>query len=191
MQQARTHRVGVSFDVQCLAADTEITFLQSSGALRKIRIAELHDLWTYGERAHRPRRLRGRQGEEPGSYRRDCRKRLQKLKLRVLNEDTGVFETSHIRDVICSGLQPAYRLTMEDGRTLDCTANHRLFTPEGWQTMGETVGLRTRRDGSVRSFRRTAMVMANGMVAAGSGAYRDRHWLREQIDSGASVGEMA
>ncbi|MFN6353836.1 MAG: FAD-dependent thymidylate synthase [Cyanobacteriota bacterium] len=191
MQQARTHRVGVSFDVQCLAADTEITFLQSSGALRRIRIAELHDLWTHGERAHRARRLRGRQGEEPGSYSRDCRRRLQKMKLRVLNEDTGVFETSHIRDVICSGLQPVYRLTMEDGRSLDCTANHRLFTPDGWQTMGEAVGLRTRRDGSVRSFRRTARVMANGMVAAGSGAYRDRHWLREQIECGASVGEMA
>ena len=191
MQQARTHRVGVSFDVQCLAADTEITFLQSSGALRRIRIAELHDLWTNGERAHRPRHLRGRQGEEPGSYRRDCRKRLQQMKLRVLNEDTGVFETSHVREVICSGLQPVYRLTMEDGRTLDCTANHRLLTPEGWQTMGEAVGLRTRRDGSVRSFRRTARVMANGMVAAGSGVYRDRHWLSEQINGGASVGEMA
>jgi thymidylate synthase (FAD) len=191
MQQARTHRVGVSFDVQCLAADTEITFLHRSGALRRIRIAELHDLWTHGERAHRARGLRGRQGEETGTYRRDCRRRLQKMKLRVLNEDTGVFETSHIRDVICSGLQPVYRLTMEDGRSLDCTANHRLFTPEGWQTMGEAVGLRTRLDGSVRSFRRTARVMANGQVAAGSGAYRDQHWLREQIESGASVGEMA
>nr|WP_198920758.1 FAD-dependent thymidylate synthase [Anaplasma marginale] len=27
MQQIRTHRVGVSFDVQCLVADTEITLL--------------------------------------------------------------------------------------------------------------------------------------------------------------------
>jgi thymidylate synthase (FAD) len=191
MQQARTHRVGVSFDVQCLAADTEITFLHSSGALRRIRIAELHDLWTNGERAHRARHQRGRQGEEPGSYRRDCRRRLQKMKLRVLNEDTGVFETSHIREVICSGLQPVYRLTMEDGRSLDCTSNHRLFTPDGWQTMGEAVGLRTRGDGSVRGFSRTARVMANGKVAAGSGAYRDQHWMREQIESGASVGEMA
>jgi thymidylate synthase (FAD) len=33
--------------------------------------------------------------------------------------------------------------------------------------------------------------MANGVVAAGSGSYRDRTWLLEQIDSGASVEEMA
>ena len=191
MQQARTHRVGVSFDVQCLAGDTEITFLHAGGSLRKIKIAELHDLWTNGERAIRHRQIRGRQGETPGTYRRDCRKRLQKMRLRVLNENTNVFETSHLTDVICSGLQPVYRLTMEDGRTLDCTANHRLLTPDGWQTMGDALSLRVRRDGTVRSFRRTAQVLANGNVAVGNGAYRDRGWLQQQVETGATPGEMA
>lgn len=191
MQQARTHRVGVSFDVQCLAGDTEITFLQAGGSLRKIRIAELYDLWTNGEQATRIRHIRGRQGETPGTYRRDCRKRLQKMRLRVLNEDTNVFETSHLTDVICSGLQPVYRLTMEDGRTLDCTANHRLLTPDGWQTMGDALSLRVRRDGTVRSFRRTTQVLANGNVAVGNGAYRDKGWLQQQVESGATPDEMA
>ena len=191
MQQARTHRVGVSFDVQCLAGDTEITFLQAGGSLRKIRIAELHDLWTNGERASRHRQILGRQGEAPGTYRRDCRKRLQKMRLRVLNEDTNVFETSHLKEVTCSGLQPVYRLTMEDGRTLDCTTNHRLLTPDGWQTMGEALSLKVCRDGTVRSFRRTAQVLANGNVAVGTGAYRDRGWLQNQIEAGTTPGEMA
>jgi thymidylate synthase (FAD) len=191
MQQARTHRVGVSFDVQCLAGDTEITFLQAGGGLRKIRIAELHDLWTNGERATRHRPIQGRQGQVPGTYRRDCRKRLQKMRLRVLNEDTKIFETSHLKEVTCSGLQPVYRLTMEDGRTLDCTANHRLLTPDGWQTMGEALSLVVRKDGNVSSFRRTAQLLANGKVAAGSGAYRDRSWLQKQVKAGATPGEMA
>ncbi|MBD2550756.1 FAD-dependent thymidylate synthase [Microcystis elabens FACHB-917] len=191
MQQARTHRVGVSFDVQCLAGDTEVTFVQAGGGLRKIRIAELHDLWTNGERTRRHRQIRGRQGEGPGTYRRDCRRRLQGMRLRVLNEDTNVFETSHLKDVICSGLQPVYRLTMEDGRTLDCTANHRLLTPDGWQTMGEALSLKVGRDGTVRSFRRTAQVLANGNVAVGSGAYRDRDWLQQQVETGATPDEMA
>jgi thymidylate synthase (FAD) len=191
MQQARTHRVGVSFDVQCLAANTEITFLNAGGGLKKIRIDALHDLWTHGERAIRPRQIRGRHGEAPGTYRRDCRQRLQKMRLRVLNEATQVFETSQITDVICSGLQPVYRLTMEDGRSLDCTANHRLLTPQGWQTMGEALSLQVGRDGGVQSFRRTAQVLANGNVAVGSGAYRDRGWLRQQVEAGATPGEMA
>jgi len=191
MQQARTHRVGVSFDVQCLAGDTEITFLHAGGGLRKFKIAELHDLWTNGELATRHRSIRGRQGEAPGTYRRDCRKRLQKMKLRVLNEDTKVFETSHLKEVTCSGLQPVYRLTMEDGRRLDCTANHRLLTPDGWQTMGEALSLRVRKDGAVSGFRRTAQVLANGNVAVGSGAYRERSWLQKQVEAGATPGEMA
>jgi thymidylate synthase (FAD) len=182
MQQARTHRVGVSFDVQCLAANTEITFLNAGGGLKKIRIDALHDLWTHGERATRQRQIRGRHGEAPGTYRRDCRQRLQKMKLRVLNETTNIFETSQLTDVICSGLQPVYRLTMEDGRSLDCTANHRLLTPQGWQTMGEALSLQVGRDGGVQSFRRTAQVLANGNVAVGSGAYRDSGWLRQRSD---------
>ncbi|MCP9800443.1 FAD-dependent thymidylate synthase [Synechococcus sp. RedBA-s] len=191
MQQARTHRVGVSFDVQCLAGSTQVTFVQASGALRKLAIAELHDLWANGEKAVRHRAVRGRQGEPPGEYRRDCRERLKRMRLRVLNEDTGLFQTSHIKDVMCSGEQPVYRVTMEDGRTLDCTTNHRVLTPDGWQTMGEAVGLVTRNDGHVRSFRRTAQVLANGLVAAGTGDYRDKSWLERQCAAGLTAKEMA
>ncbi len=191
MQQIRTHRVGISFDVQCLAGDTEITFVKASGALRKIRISELYDLWTYGEKAVRERRIQGRQGEPPGQYRRDCKTRLKNMRLRVLNEETELFETSHIRDVMCSGLQPVYRLTLEDGKTLDCTTNHRLLTTQGWQTMGEAVGLQTAPDGSAVSMTRYCAVMANGIVAVGKGLYRDKDWLGQQIHLGLSTQEIA
>ncbi|MCP9940285.1 FAD-dependent thymidylate synthase [Synechococcus sp. Cruz CV12-2-Slac-r] len=191
MQQARTHRVGVSFDVQCLGANTEVTFVKTSGALHRIAIADLFDRWTYGEQAIRQRNLRGRKGEKPGSYRRDCRTRLKSMKLRVLNEATGFFETSHIKDVTHSGIQPVYRLTMEDGRTLDCTTNHRLLTPDGWKTMGDALSLSTRSDHSVISFRRTTRLLANGNVAVGTGVYRDKAWLQEQINHGANVAAMA
>ena len=172
MQQIRTHRVGVSFDVQCLAADTEITFVNAGGGLRKIKIAELYDLWVNGEKAVRERKIKGRQGELPGKYRRDCKKRLQKMRLRVLNEETKIFETSHLKDVICSGVQPVYRLTLEDGKTLDCTTNHRLFTSEGWQTMREAVGLITAADNSVIATQKDCFVLCNGIAVAGNGLYR-------------------
>lgn len=191
MQQIRTHRVGVSFDVQCLAGDTEVTFVKASGALRKLKIAELYDLWTNGEKAVRDRKIRGRNGEAPGQYRRDCKQRLQKLRLRVLNEATGYFETSHLRDVMCSGLQPVYRLTFEDGRSLDCTTNHRLLTPTGWQTMQTATRLATAPTGEVLSFNPSCQVLANGIVAAGKGLYRDRVWLSQQIKLGRSTAEIA
>ena len=164
VQQIRSHRIGVSFDVQCLAGDTEITFVQASGKLNKIKISELYDLWTNGEKALRERKIRGRNNEPPGKYRRDCQKRLEKMSLRVLNEQTGIFETSHIREVMCSGVQPVYRLSLEDGKTIECTTNHKFLTTDGWQKMGDAVELITNADNSVKSFSQDCFILCNGVL---------------------------
>jgi len=192
MQQVRTHRVGISFDVQCLAANTEVTFVnckgESSKKLKKT-IGELYDLWHNGEKAIRSRQIRGRKGEPPGEYRRDCKKRLQKMRLRVLNEESGLFEVGHIEQVICQGIQPVYRMTLANGKTLDCTVNHRLFTSEGWQTLGEAVGLVTGEDGHVINMTKEAAVMCNGMRVAGNGWYREKDWIEEKVNAGFSTDE--
>lgn len=202
MQQARTHRVGISFDVQCLGADTEITFVNIEGETSprlKKTIGELYDLWTNGEKAIRersqvlrldkpelacdslPESIRGRSGEPPGEYRRDCKSgatprflkapgnahqenRIRKMRLRVLNEETGEFTTGSVKDVMCSGVQPVYRLTLEDGKTLDCTVNHRLLTDKGWQTMGDAVGLITDSSGNVIQMTKPISLMCNGQT---------------------------
>ncbi|MCT7986074.1 FAD-dependent thymidylate synthase [Laspinema sp. A4] len=190
MQQIRTHRVGISFDVQCLAGDTEVTFLHAGGSLRKIKIAELYDLWANGEKAIRQRLKRGRNGEPPGEYRRDCKTRLKKIRLRVLNETTGFFEIGHINNVIIKGVQPVYRVTLKDGKTLDCTTKHRLFTSEGWRTMGEAVGLVTDKDGKVLRFTKDCSLMCNGTVV-GEGLYRDKSWLQHRLSEGLYVNEIA
>ncbi|MEN9201883.1 MAG: FAD-dependent thymidylate synthase [Thermostichus sp. DG_1_6_bins_120] len=177
MQQARTHRVGVSFDVQCLAGDTEVTFVRSSGGLRKIKIAQLYDLWANGEKAIRERKLRGCQGEPPATYRRDCKTRLQKMRLRVLNEDIGLFETGHLQNVMCSGLQPVYRLTLANGKTLDCTVNHRLYTSQGWQRMGDALGLVVDNTHQVLAITKTCKLMTNGVVCPDA-LYNQKPWLK-------------
>ncbi len=192
MQQVRTHR-NVSFDVQCLAADTEITFVNKqgqTGPTLKRTIGELFDLWANGEKAVRQRHIRGRKGEPAGEYRRDCKNRIRKMRLRVLNEESGRFEIGHIKDVMCSGLQPVYRLTLENGRTLDCTANHRLFTAQGWQRMEQALNLSLNADGTVLSWSDCAL-MCNGSAVAGTGQYRDRQWLAQHVAQGLTLQEIA
>jgi thymidylate synthase (FAD) len=190
MQQIRTHRVGVSFDVQCLAADTEVTFVKTSGQLHKVKIGELYDLWVNGEKAIRDRKIRGRNGEAPGSYRRDCKKRLKRMKLRVLNEETGVFNISHLQDVMCSGVQPVYRLTLEDGKTLDCTSNHRLFTSQGWQHMGEAIGLIADENHHALAMTRECQVMCNGVLRP-EALYSQRAWFMAQAEKGLTARQIA
>jgi len=190
MQQIRTHRVGVSFDVQCLAGNTEVTFVNASGSLRKVKIAELYDLWANGETAIRARKLRGRQGEPPSTSRRDCKTRLKKMRLRVLNEDTGVFEVGHIQDVMCSGLQPVYRLTLADGKTLDCTTNHRLYTSQGWQRMGDALGLVVDTNHQVLATTKACELMTNGVICPDA-FYSQKTWLKAQIEQGLTASQIA
>ncbi|MGB3292929.1 MAG: FAD-dependent thymidylate synthase [Phormidesmis sp.] len=190
MQQIRTHRVGLSFDVQCLAGETEVTFVHASGSLKKYKIAELYDLWENGEKAIRERKIKGRNGEPPGQYRRDCKRRLKKMHLRVLNEDTGFFETSHLKSVICSGKQPVYRLTLENGSVLNCTANHRLLTENGWQRMGEAIGLVTDSTHQALARTRECKVMCNGLIRPDT-LYSQKAWLAAQAQKGLHASAIA
>ncbi len=190
MQQIRTHRVGISFDVQCLTGDTEVTFVHASGRLQKVTMATLSDLWANGERATRDRTIRGRNDELPGTYRRDCKPRLKTMNLRVLNEETGIFELSHLQEVFDQGIQPVYRVTLEDGRSLDCTEKHRLLTNQGWQTMGEALGLIVDGDRQVLSHYHDCHLMANGVMVE-EGLYQEKAWLQEQLEQELTAREIA
>ncbi len=178
MQQARTHRVGVSFDVQCLAANTEITFVDINGTTSpklKKTIGELYDLWTNGEPSE--------------EYARESKKRIQKMRLRVLNEKNGQFTTGSIKDVMCSGIQPVYRVRLVNGQTLDCTANHRLFTSQGWQTLKEAVGLITNENYEVIALTKKCKVFCNGIHP--NVLYKQPKWLKEQIQKGLGANQIA
>jgi len=169
MQQVRTHRVGVSFDVQCLAANTEVTFVNDQGdnhpKLRKT-IGELYELWTNGEESIHQKSLSKVKIEPDKDYYSKSKNRIRIMNLRVLNEDTGLFETGTIKDVIYSGIQPVYRVTLADKKTLNCTVNHRLLTSAGWQKMGDAVGLVTSADGDVVKLTKSCSVMCNGIAVA-------------------------
>lgn len=140
MQQARTHRVGVSFDVQCLSADSLITFVnikgESSKKLKKT-IGELYDLWHHGEQAIRERKIKGRNDEPPDFYRRDCKNRIKKMRVRSLNEENNTFTYNHIEDIVFNGFNPVYQVTLADGKQLKCTQNHKILTPYGWRILAQ------------------------------------------------------
>jgi thymidylate synthase (FAD) len=119
-----------------------------------------------------------------GNAHRDGRWRVQRMRLRVLNEATNEFEIGHIADIVDKGVQPAYRLTLGDGRKLTLTENHQLLTSEGWMTMAKAVGLVGQGPDAVMT--RECALMTNGVAA-----HKDRTWLKARRDAGKSVREIA
>jgi thymidylate synthase (FAD) len=116
------HRVG-----WCIAGDTQITTesISASGTrtTNLTRIDALYDRWHNGVRDSM-----GRIRKLPSIYRQ---------KLRVLNEGSMLFELGGISDVIQSGEKEVITLRTETGQQLECTADHAIFTNEGWVKAGE------------------------------------------------------
>ncbi len=114
MQQARTHRVGVSFDVQCLDQASEITVVDKNGIKTgTVTLEKVAALWN----------------EDPG--------KVRALRLRSLDEERNEFVVNHIFAVFNGGLKPVLELSLADGKVLRCTTEHRVLTPGGWKTAGE------------------------------------------------------
>lgn len=57
--------------------------------------------------------------------------------VRCYDEETLLAQRARIVDVIESGVKSLVKITTESGKTLRCTVDHAVFTPEGWCKAGE------------------------------------------------------
>jgi thymidylate synthase ThyX len=116
VREHHRHRAG-----HCLPATasiwTETIAPRAGRQLRKRPIAEIFRNWHQGvtDSLGRTRLLPS------------CRR----LSLRVLNEETHIFELGRIRDVFRSGTKEIYSVSVEGSRLL-CSADHRVLTSDGW-----------------------------------------------------------
>lgn len=69
--------------------------------------------------------------------------------VRCYDEETMLAQRARIVDVIQSGVKNLVRITTASGKTLRCTVDHAVFTPDGWRKAGElTVGDAVMADGA-------------------------------------------
>lgn len=57
--------------------------------------------------------------------------------VRCFDEETLLAQRARIVDVIESGVKALVKITTASGKTLRCTVDHALFTPDGWCKAGE------------------------------------------------------
>lgn len=163
---------------RCIAGDTVITVV--NGKNRAMSLSHKNQQprtikWLY-ERMQDPR----------------LRMVVGKLKVRVLDEKTGLFTAAKLKDAVFSGKKACFRVNLRDGYHITCTEDHRLWTRSGWKTLKEAARPQVT-DGGVVVWARDACdeIGVNGIQVSGTGLYRDVEWMRVRFERGISDSEIA
>lgn len=112
--------------------------------------------------------------------------KVKGMLLRVYDEEDASFTVSRLEDVVSTGVKPLYRVRTKSGKTLECTADHRLLTGKGWQTLQEAAGLELTPSGRA-TWEREVTLLANGVKEP----WRSGSWLAARRKEGHSVSQMA
>ena len=124
---------------RCLTADTVLAFDLPTGAkssgyrIYTMTLGEFWDKWENGSAPHTSRW---------GSVRRyDMKGRLNKMRLRSVDESTMEVTHTTITDCWKVGIKPVYKLVAGE-HAVTCTADHLLLTDTGWKELQDiTVGV--------------------------------------------------
>jgi hypothetical protein len=160
----------------CLAEGTQVHFDLPGGISRrgnqsyKLRI---EDIW----RRFQPTSSTSRPDKQLDPYFR--RDRVRGMKLRQLDEARGRLQHTRVVDVFRNGPKPVFRMTLADGKSIECTADHRFLFAEGWRTLKEATEL-TERFGKAVWRAGDYYLHVNGEVYAIPPMYQEREWLEEQ-----------
>lgn len=71
-------------------------------------------------------------------------KSYKNIEIRVFDEKTKTFTTSKIKEVFNTGEKPVYEITLNDGKKIKCTKEHKFYTQNGFDTLENIVGLDTK-----------------------------------------------
>jgi len=153
-RQILRHR-SFSFQEFCVAGDTEIYFdlpkavNSNKKALYKKNIKALYKSWS--------------------SY--DYRKQqIRKMMVRVYDEATKEIVHANIKEVFYTGIKPVFKITLENGKTITCTKEHKFLSQNGFDSLENLVGLKVIANTAVMS--KQATIATNGMPI-----HRDKEWL--------------
>lgn len=117
---------------RCLTADTVLTFDLPSGSRGskhrsyQITLGDFWDKWENGSSPHATR--------WGGVRRYDMKGRLNKMRLRSVDESTMEVTHTTITDCWKVGVKPVYKITAGDF-SVTCTADHLILTDSGWKEL--------------------------------------------------------
>lgn len=117
---------------RCLTANTVLTFdlpSGSKGSKCKAYQMTLGDFWDKWENGSSPHATRW-----GGACRYDMKGRLNKMRLRSVDESTMEVTHTTVTDCWKVGVKPVYKITAGDF-SVTCTADHLILTDSGWKEL--------------------------------------------------------
>lgn len=101
--------------------------------------------------------------------------------VRVYDEASKTFRRVAIKEVFKTGVKPIYRVTLDNGKFVDATKEHKFFTSSGWATLEDAVGL-------VVKAGRAAMTKDVAFACNGVPAYQSLEWMKSAKEHAISNG---
>jgi thymidylate synthase (FAD) len=93
--------------------------------------------------------------------------------VRVFDENTRTFVCASIKEVFQTGVKPLYKLTLDNGKIIQTTKEHKFYTSSGFKSLEEAVGLSL--VGNTATWTNLDTEFGcNGVIA-----YQDREWLSQ------------
>ncbi len=123
----------------CLAEGTEVYFdlpKAEARGRRQLYKLPIEEIW----RRFQPTRNRSRPNKQRDPFFR--RDRVKRMKLRQVDEDTLALQHTRVVDVYRNGVKPVFRMVLEDGKSIEATADHRFLFAGGWDTLRGATGVR-------------------------------------------------
>ena len=173
----------------CLAEGTEVYFDLPGGIQRrgnqlfKLKIEDVWQRWQPTCNTTRPDKQRN------PLYR---AQRLQQMHLRQVNEETLAIQYTRVVAVHRNGAKPVFRMSLADGKQIECTADHQFLFSDGWATLARATGLHEYGGRAVWQSQSPCYLYVNGTPAAVPALYQDRDWLDRQYNGlDREIGDIA
>ncbi len=129
----------------CLAEGTEVYFdlpgAEARGR-RKLYKLPIGEIW----RRFQPTRNKRSDKQRNPLFRRD---RVKRMRLRQVDENTLALQHTRVVDVYRNGVKPVFRMVLEDGKSIEATADHRFLFAGGWDTLRGATEVRETRGRAV------------------------------------------
>ena len=106
------------------------------------------------------------------------RDRVKSMKLRQVNEDTLKIQYTNIENIYNNGVQPIFEITLDNGKTIKCTDNHKFLFSDGWHTLKEATNLELKNH-IVYVDKKDVYMYTNGETIVSPLLYKDKEWLND------------